>query len=131
MRLDQPPLDGRDFRRLMDGRLKEASWQKQIEAQLDLLGWWWIHIPSNVVVCPTCHRKVYRGIRKGFPDILAIKPPYILWIECKTEHGHVDPEQVRVKALLEACGQVVLHARPRDRERLLRIITHPEEVIAP
>lgn len=113
----------------MDGKLKEKPWQKQVEGQLDLLGWWWIHIPSNVVVCPICHKKIYRGIKKGFPDLLAIRPPYILWIECKTEHGHVDPEQTRVKQMLEACGQIVIHARPRDRERLLRLITHPEEYV--
>lgn len=112
----------------MDGQLKEASWQKQVEEALTLFGWWWLHVPSNVVVCPRCHTKIYRGIAKGFPDILAIKPPFILWIECKTERGHVDPEQKRVKAMLEACGQTVLHARPRDRERLFHLIAFPESV---
>lgn len=126
----QPPLDSREFRRLVDGRLKEKPWQKQVEDYLDLMGYWWMHIPSNVVVCPACRRKVYRRIRRGFPDILAIRPPYILWIELKTEHGHVEPEQTRVKKMLEACGQIVIHARPRDRERLLRLITHPEEYVA-
>jgi hypothetical protein len=28
--LGQPPLDGREFRRLMDGQLKEAPWQVQV-----------------------------------------------------------------------------------------------------
>jgi hypothetical protein len=125
-KLTQPPLDGRDFRRLMDGRLSEAAWQKQVESHLTLYGWWFLHIPSNVVVCPRCHTKIYRGIRKGFPDILAIRPPHILWLELKAEQGHVDPEQRRVKDMLEACGQTVLHARPRDRERVLHLITHPE-----
>jgi hypothetical protein len=111
----------------MDGRLSEAAWQKSVEDALDLFGWWWLHVPPNVVVCPRCQNRIYRGIRKGFPDLLGIKPPHLLWLELKTEHGHVDPEQRRVKELLEACRQTVLHARPRDRERLLQLISHPEE----
>ena len=31
-----------------------------------------------------------------------------------------------MKAMLEASGQVVLHARPRDREVLFDLIAHPE-----
>lgn len=126
--LAQPPLDAPAIRRLMDRQLKEAPWQKQVEEALDVFGWWWMHIPPNVVVCPHCRTRIYRGIRKGFPDILAIKPPYILWIECKTERGHIDPEQHRVKAMLEACGQIVLHVRPRDRERVLELIAQRGEL---
>jgi hypothetical protein len=110
----------------MDGALTEAQWQKQVEEALDVFTWWWMHIPSNVVVCSVCHSKNYRGIAKGFPDILAIKPPHILWIECKRERGQLDPEQKRVGAMLEACGQRWIHARPRDRAQLLNLIAHPE-----
>ena len=125
-KLAQPPLNGQQFRRLMDGDLKERDWQKQIEEALDLFGWWWLHIPANVVVCPACRRRIYRGIAKGFPDILALKPPHILWIECKRERGQLDAEQKRVGAMLAACGQRWIHARPRDREALLQVIAHPE-----
>lgn len=113
----------------MDQQLKEAPWQKQIEDALDAFGWWWMHIPPNVVVCPQCRTRIYRGIRKGFPDILSIKPPHILWIECKTERGSVGPEQQRVKAMLEASGQVVVHVRPRDRERLFALIAETEKAL--
>lgn len=122
----QPPLTGREFRRLTDGVLTEAQWQKQIEDALTVFGYWWMHVPSNVVVCPRCKHKIYRGIRKGFPDILAIKPPDILWIELKRERGQLEPEQTEVGQMLQACGQTWIHARPRDREQLLDLIAHPE-----
>jgi hypothetical protein len=122
----QPPLTGKQFRRLMDGELKEAAWQKQVEAALTVYRYWWMHVPSNVVVCPRCRTKIYRGIKKGFPDILAIKPPHILWIELKRERGQLEPEQTSVGQMLLACGQMWVHARPRDRERLLNLIAHPE-----
>lgn len=119
-------LSGREFRKLIDGQLSEKQWQKQVEEALTVYGWWWMHIPPNVVVCPRCTTKIYRGIAKGFPDILAIKPPYILWIELKRERGQLDSDQRRVLAMLEACDQIVRHARPRDREALLNLIAHPE-----
>jgi hypothetical protein len=115
MGLNQPSL----FRKFMDRRLKEKPWQKQVEEALTVCGWWWMHVPPNVIVCPGCHRRIYRGIRKGFPDILAIKPPDILWIELKTETGQVEPEQTSVGEMLRACGQTWVVARPRDRETLL------------
>jgi hypothetical protein len=114
----------------MDGALSEKQWQKQVEEALDVFGWWWMHVPSNVVVCPSCHAKIYRGIAKGFPDILAIKPPYILWIELKRERGQLDKEQRRVAHMLEACGQVWRHARPRNREELFELITNPKGVLS-
>lgn len=120
--MSQPPLDGRDFRRLVDGTLTEHAWQKQVEGWLDLFGWWWMHVPSNVVVCPRCRTKVYRGIAKGFPDLLAIKPPRMLWIELKRESGQLKPEQKTVGAMLRECGQVFVHARPRDRQQLFDLI---------
>jgi hypothetical protein len=111
----------------MDGSLTEAQWQKSVEQALTVFGWWWMHIPPNVVVCPNCHTKLYRGIARGFPDILAIKPPHILWIELKRERGQLEPEQTTVGQMLQACGQTWLHARPRDRERLMGLIAHPED----
>ena len=122
----QLTLSGQAFRKLIDGNLKEATWQKQVEEALTVCGWWWMHVPPNVVVCPRCHTKVYRGIRKGFPDLFAIKPPHKLWLELKTERGQLEPEQREVLDMLAACGETVLFARPRDREHLLNLIAHPE-----
>lgn len=124
--MQQPPLDDRKFRRLIDGALSEREWQRQVERALDACHWWWMHIPSNVVVCNRCGAKVYRQIKRGFPDILAIRPPHILWIELKVEQrGTLRPEQRTVREMLQACGQTFIHARPRDRQRLLEIIVDP------
>lgn len=113
------------MRRLVDGRLSEKQWQKQVEDALDAFGWWHNHNPPNVVVCPHGVR-IYRGIKRGVPDIWAIKPPYMLWIELKTERGQLDADQRLVMGLIRACGLRALHARPRDRAWLLELIAHPE-----
>lgn len=127
MTLFQAPLDGAGVRRLLDGRLKEPEWQKQVEDALETYGWWWLHVPSNVIVCSRCHAKNYRGIRKGFPDIFAMRPPYALFIELKTERGQLQPEQRRVRDMLLGCGFTYLHARPRDRGVLLDWIARPDQ----
>jgi VRR-NUC domain len=113
------------FRKLVDRGVKEKSLQKDVEEALDVHGWWWMHVPSNVIVCPKCRWKIFRGIAKGFPDILAIRPPHILWIELKTETGQLRPDQRRVGKMLQDCGQTWIHARPRDREQLLAMIASP------
>jgi hypothetical protein len=89
-----------------------------------------MHVPSNVVVCPRCHTKIYRGIKKGVPDLWAMKPPFALYIELKTERGQLDRDQKRIRDLIQACGLAFIHARPRDRERLLELIAHPETIAA-
>ena len=128
--LAQAPLDGRDFRRLMDGRLSEAAWQKQVEHALDAFGWWWMHVPPNVIVCEFTGRRHYRGIRKGVPDIWAIRPPYMLWLELKTESGARRPEQDQVMDKIRACDLLAMPARPRDREQVLALLGRPESFYA-
>ena len=123
----QPPL----LRRFMDGQLKEREWQKQVEEALDTFGWEHWHVPPNVVVCPSCHRKIYRGIKKGFPDLFCLKEPYPpVWIELKRERGQLEAEQKQMHRTLRACGQIVIHARPRDREQLFDVLAHPEKAAA-
>ena len=125
--LAQPPLTSREVKRLVDRTLTEKQWQKQVENALTRFGWWWMHIPANVIICERCGHRNYRGIKRGFPDLFTIKPPFIRWIELKTEVGRLDSDQKRIHEMLRACGQVVLNARPRDREQLFRAIANPEE----
>ena len=124
----QLTLTGPQFRRLVDGKLSEKKWQLQVERALDAYGWWWNHNPPNVIVCSRCRHRNYRGIEKGVPDIWAIKVPYVIYLELKTERGAIKPEQKQVLAMLRACGLTAFHARPRDRERVLELIEHPEKV---
>lgn len=120
--VSQPPL----FRRLLEKGLREQPWQKQVEAELEFFGWWYMVVPPNVVVCPKCRWKIFRGVAKGWPDIVAIRPPEILFIELKAERGQLRPEQTMVGAMLRACGLRWIHARPRDREELRKLIARPE-----
>lgn len=110
------------LRRLLDRGLKEQPWQKHVETELAFFGWWYMVVPPNVVVCPRCHWKIFRGVAKGWPDIVAIRPPDILWLELKTERGQLRPEQTAVGQMLLACGQTWRRVRPRDHDELRALI---------
>jgi hypothetical protein len=50
----------------------------------------------------------------GFPDLVLLRTPYIVVVECKTERGVVSPAQTDWLAAWQACGAVTLVARPED-----------------
>lgn len=126
--LGQSPLAGRDFRRLIDAQLGERQWQQQVERALRRLGWWFYHPPVNVIVCSRCGHRNYRGVEKGLPDLIAMRKPYKLWLELKTEVGQLKPEQRQVLELVRECPQdlVLREMRPRHREQLFDLLAHPE-----
>lgn len=125
--LAQLPLNSRDFRKLIDRDLSEAKYQKQVEEAMRALGWWFNHNPSNVIVCQYCHRKNYRGIAKGIPDLWAIREPTMLFLELKDERNTLEPEQRTLLDRIKQCTRIIsTWARPRDRERVMEILEHPE-----
>jgi Holliday junction resolvase len=101
----------------------EAQWMVTIGDALDLTGWAWIH-----------HRPAHRkhgkwttptqgNSSKGFPDIVAVRSPRVLWIEVKTNAGRAIPEQKQWVESLRSSDQEahVLHF-PRDWHRFDALI---------
>lgn len=123
----------RTLRDELDERLKEKQWQRKVEGALKAFKWWFSHNPPNVIVCTRCGHKNYRGIARGIPDLWIMRPPYMGWIELKTERGWVDGDQHSVQALIDACTVKlpVMNARPHDRDWLYDLIAHPEAVRRP
>jgi hypothetical protein len=58
----------------------------------------------------------YRSERSepGFPDLVLMRPPLLLFRELKSEKGRLKPEQHRWLTELKACGQDVGVWRPID-----------------
>jgi VRR-NUC domain len=53
---------------------------------------------------------------KGFPDLLLIRPPQVLALECKSEHEKVRPDQEEWIRLFHNCDKNIngLVIRPSD-----------------
>lgn len=58
------------------------------------------------------HTHDSRRSEPGFPDLVLLRPPVILFVELKTEKGRVTPEQAAFLGLLRACGQETRLWRP-------------------
>ena len=64
---------------------------------------------------------------RGFPDLVIIRPPEILFVELKAERGRVSPEQKAWLDQLEACGLETHVWRPSDiPEAIERLKRKPE-----
>lgn len=48
----------------------------------------------------------------GFPDLVLLRPPRIVIVECRAKRGGVSPAQGDWLAAWRTCGTVVLVARP-------------------
>jgi hypothetical protein len=84
-----------------DARL-EVDWMEAATDALTLTGWRWAHVP------PT-RRKAGRWSNensgKGFPDLVCLRAPRVLWVEVKRQGNGPTPQQETWIAGLAASGQ--------------------------
>ena len=92
--------------------LSERDFQKQVTDLLEANGWLWTHTPDS-----------RRNLgHRGFPDIVAVKPPYTLFIEIKTDKGRLSPFQKRWIDALNAADGAAAVIRPKDWENFKTLI---------
>ena len=83
--------------------LSEKQWQAMVTKALTATGWLWYHTHDS------------RKSQKGFPDIVAVRPPHVLYIECKAETGVLTPDQRVWRDWLLQCPQIEYYVwRPSD-----------------
>lgn len=84
-------------------RVSEKAFQQQIVDLAKLTGW----------LCHHTHDS--RRSEPGFPDLVLVRPPQVLFVEIKTEAGALRPEQeVWLSALRECPGVQAEVWRPSD-----------------
>jgi len=85
----------------VSGVVTEASWQQTVVDLAELTGWWVYHNPDS------------RRSTPGFPDLVLIRAPRVMFLELKRETGRLSTAQREVLAELEVCPGVEVHvARP-------------------
>jgi hypothetical protein len=66
------------------------------------------------------HDRDSRGNAAGFPDLVLIQPPRVLFVELKSPRGRVRQEQAAVLELLAECDTISSGiVRPADADRLI------------
>jgi len=89
------------------GLVTEASWQATVTGAAEVFDWFVYHNPDS------------RRSNPGFPDLVLIRPPRVMFLELKRQTGRLSPTQREVIAALEQCPGVEVHvARPSDWEQV-------------
>lgn len=93
-------------------RLTEKQFQGFVVSVAKLYGWWVYHTFNS------------KRSEPGFPDLVLVREPDLIFAELKTDKGKLTKEQAAVIAKLQRCGQRVAVWRPRDWDSLTRILSH-------
>jgi hypothetical protein len=74
------------------------------------------------------HTHDSRRSNPGWPDLVLIKPPRVLFVELKTHRGSLRPEQRHWLQMLRDAGQEVAVWRPADLEHVaVRTLGHQQQ----
>lgn len=89
----------------------ERDWQATLVGALEIFG----YVVEHTYPLRTQHGWRTGSTLKGKPDLIAVRPPRLLAIECKTDKGRLDPDQRAVLSLyaLIPCARAWV-LRPRD-----------------
>ncbi len=107
------------------GKYNESAWQSDLIKLLHHHGW---------KVCEFRKARVMRGGTDvyrtpfgadgvGFPDLVAVRPPRVLFIENKSSQGNASPEQVEWLMTLGKCSGVETYCwRTSELEKIESIL---------
>lgn len=111
-------------------QMSEVDFTESLMAEAEAEGWRVYHIPDWMWKVAFGAWKAWgprRGRtwpRKGFPDLVLLRPPEILFVEVKAAGGRVEPPQRLWLDELAECGLETAVWKPKDlgvaRERLKR-----------
>jgi hypothetical protein len=86
-------------------RVTEAEWLSAVGEAMDLQGWAWIHQRPGKRAHGKWATPTQGNTARGWPDIVACRPPRLLFLELKAAGGRVSPEQTAWLARLRDSGQ--------------------------
>ena len=91
-------------------RLTEKAWQGQVLTLARMFGWRAYHTYDS------------RRCVAGFPDLVLVRRPRVLFVELKTDRGRLSQSQREWLDALRDCHVEVYVWRPADVERVTEIL---------
>ena len=96
-----------DGRQVLDNAVSERDFQRQVVELAELTGW------------RTYHTYDSRRSNPGFPDLVLVRPPRVVFVELKRERGHMTTTQRQWAEDLGDCPQVEYYLwRPSDWDEI-------------
>lgn len=103
-------------------QLSEAQFQAQVQDLASLNGWRWMHIRPGLNERGRYRTPVSGSLGAGWPDLVLVKGPRILFVELKAQAGQLTDSQKDVLYVLGGVAPVYVW-RPRDWEDVLSVLT--------
>ena len=88
----------------------ERAFQASVIRYARLMGWREYHTRDS------------RGSQAGFPDLVLIRRPRVVWAELKSERGRLSDDQRAWIEELRACGQTAFVWRPSSWQEVERVL---------
>lgn len=99
-------LEPKSAIKAINARMSERAFQWRVVALARQLGWVEFHQFDS------------RRSREGWPDLVLIRRPRILFLELKSESGKATEPQLETLAALQDCGLDARLVRPSDWEAI-------------
>lgn len=103
--------------------ITEAQWQHQVEQIAHLNGWRLFHAPDNRPVTASSGRRYVQNIRAGFPDLVLVRGPRLLFVELKRETGRTTEDQDAWLTDLARASAEVYVWRPSDLAEVTAVLS--------
>lgn len=102
----------------------EALFQQQVEQLAGYYGWRFFHAPDNRPVRSRRGRTYVQDVKAGFPDLVLVRGPELVFAELKTDTGRIKAEQTEWITDLQAVSASVtaLAEHAQDQPRMRRLI---------
>lgn len=95
----------------MPTEMTERQWQAQIVETAKYLGWWVYHTHDS------------RRSEPGFPDLVLVRPPRLIFAEVKTAAGRLtQAQQDTIVMLDQTCAESYIW-RPADWPAILSLLS--------
>lgn len=110
------------------GELLESAWQDQVVGLARFYGWDRIFHAPQQGAGGRAFRQYPEGT--GFPDLVLVRPPELIFAELKAEGGRVSTtQQAWLDALAEVDGASVYLWRPGDWHEVERILARGRHLV--
>lgn len=103
--------------------MREKDFQRQVIDTARALGW--MVAAFRPALSASGHwLTAVQADGKGYPDLTAVRPPRVLFIELKNDNGRLTPEQVIWLGHLKDCpGVETFIWRPSDAEEIIKVLS--------
>ena len=103
--------------------MTEAQFQKQVTDLATYQGWQWMHVEERQARGGSWSPPMKGPLGKGFPDLMLVRGHTLLFVELKSQRGHLSEAQANIISILQWVGLVFVW-RPSDWAQITEVLAN-------